>query len=72
MSEIATSPQARRRKLVVGLAVGGGLLLLAGANWHLVHVAISSQPDCVPHLRRGEGEGRPGAYSAARSACQSR
>ena len=72
MSEVATSAQGRRRKLVVGLAVGGGLLLLAGANWHLVHVAISSQPDCVPHLRQGQGEGRPGAYSAARSVCQSR
>ena len=60
MSGIATSPRARRRKLAIGLAVGAGLLLLAGSNWHLVHVAISSQPDCVPHLRQGEGEGRPG------------
>lgn len=72
MSEIANSQRVRRGRLAIGLAIGGGLLLLAGANWHLVHVAISSQPDCVPHLRQGEGEGRPGAYSAARSACQSR
>lgn len=72
MTAAATDRRARRRKLAIGLAVGGGLLLLAGANWHLVHVAISSQPDCVPHLRQGEGEGRAGAYSAARSACQSR
>lgn len=72
MTEIAANSRARRRKLAIGLGVAGGLLLLAGANWHLVHVAILSQPDCVAHLRQGEGEGRPGVYSAARSACQPR
>ena len=29
----------------------GGLLLLAGANAHLVYVAVTSQPDCVAHVR---------------------
>lgn len=59
---------AGRQKLAIGLAVGAGLALLVGANWHLVHVAVTSQPDCVAHLRQGEA-GTAGAYSAARSAC---
>lgn len=59
------SRSAGRQKLAIGLAVGAGLALLLGANWHLVHVALTSQPDCVAHLRQGEA----GGYSAARSAC---
>lgn len=34
------------------------------ANAHLVYVAVTSQPDCVPH-QKGEG----GGYQAAKSAC---
>lgn len=52
----------------IGLLVGGGLLLVAGANAHLVYVAMTSQPDCVPHLRHG-GDARPGQFSVAKSAC---
>ena len=37
------------------VAVGAGLLLLLIANAHLVYVAITSQPDCVAHVRQGEG-----------------
>jgi hypothetical protein len=50
----------------------GIALALAGfgaANWHLVHVAMSSQPDCVAHLRSGDGEAAHGLYSAATSSC---
>ena len=52
---------------VVSLTLAGafvGLLLIANA--HLVYVAISSQPDCVPHektMREG------GDFRAARSSC---
>lgn len=67
MSEAANTPAAGRTRLIVSLAVAAGLLLLLGANWHLVYVAFTSQPDCVAHLKQGES--RPGGFSAARSAC---
>jgi hypothetical protein len=42
--------------------------MLAVANFHLVYVATTTQPDCVPHVKPGES--RPGtAFSAARSVC---
>lgn len=42
-------------------------LLVLLANAHFVYVAVSTEPDCVPHLKdRG---GSPGAYRAAKSAC---
>lgn len=40
---------------------------LAAANAHLVQVAVSSQPDCVPHLKLPNDSS--GAYRAAKSAC---
>ena len=43
-----------------------GVLLVAAANAHLVYVAVSSQPECVKHLK-SVGEG--GRYRAAKSAC---
>ena len=48
------------------LMVGVGLAVLVGANAHLVYVAVTSQPDCVPHTRPA-GEAQP--YAAAGSAC---
>ncbi|WP_020694481.1 hypothetical protein [Reyranella massiliensis] len=53
----------------IGLLVGAGLLVLAGANTHLVWVAVTSQPDCVDHVKRGEQGARSGSFTAARSAC---
>ncbi len=53
------------RARTLWLAVAAGLLLVAGANAHLVYVAVTSQPACVAHLRAGEA----GGLSAARSAC---
>lgn len=43
-----------------------GVLLLAAANAHLVYVAVSSQPECVDHLKNVGDDGR---YRAAKSAC---
>jgi hypothetical protein len=57
---------ALRTKLIVGLAVFAGLMLLAAANTHLVYVAFTSQPDCVSHLK---APGEAGTYRAADSAC---
>ncbi|MCW3473184.1 hypothetical protein [Limobrevibacterium gyesilva] len=56
-------------KLVVGLSIGFGLLGLGFANAHLVYVAVTSQPDCVAHLKeRGDRAGQA-MFRAARSAC---
>ncbi len=48
------------------IAVGVGLLVFVAANIHLVYVAVTSQPACVPHLKdAAEGSG----FRAAKSAC---
>lgn len=51
-------------RLLALLIAGAGLLV--AANAHLVYVALTSQPDCVPHAKAAD-EG--GTYRAARSAC---
>lgn len=53
-------------RMLAWILVPAGLLLVLGANAHLVYVAFQSQPDCVAHAR-APGEG--GNYSAAKSAC---
>jgi hypothetical protein len=68
MSRASAMP-ASRRKAALWLLVGLGLLLLVAANGHLVYVAITSQPDCVAHVRHGEGSGTQDRFSAARSSC---
>ncbi|UDF31783.1 UNVERIFIED_ORG: hypothetical protein LHK14_22330 (plasmid) [Roseateles sp. XES5] len=65
MSATASRPRLNWR-LVSFLLVGAGALLFVGANVHLVHVALSSQPGCVEHLKT---EGQDGAYRAAGSSC---
>lgn len=69
MSAKATTMRNDRRW--IWLLVGAGLALVIGANWHLVHVAVTSQPDCVAHVRGGAG-GAAGAFSAAQSSCTPR
>ena len=59
---------ASKRKAVICLAVALGLLVLFAANGHLVYVAMTSQPDCVDHVRQGDAHGQS-RFSAARSAC---
>jgi len=54
-------------RAVIGLSVLAALLLLAGANAHLIYVAVMSQPDCVDHVRKGDAE--KGSFRAAKSAC---
>jgi hypothetical protein len=66
------SLNAPRRKVTIWLLVGLGLLLVALANGHLVYVAMSSQPDCVAHVRQGESSGAKDSFSAARSSCSPR
>ena len=61
-----------KRRIACAVLVAGGLLLVAAANWHLVHVAVRSQPDCVAHVRLGEATGGAGMLGAASSACTPR
>jgi hypothetical protein len=61
-----------RTRTILWLAVGAGLLLVLIANSHLVYMAVVSQPDCVAHVRQGEGSARDGRFSAARSSCTPR
>ncbi len=60
---------ARRppRKAIVFAVVALVLAVFIGANAHLVYVAFTSQPDCVPHAKEVGAEGAP--LRAARSAC---
>ena len=53
----------------IGLLVAAGLLLLIGANAHLVYVAVTSQPACVAHVKLGQSTATSGSFSAAKSAC---
>jgi hypothetical protein len=60
----------RKRPIAIAALVATGLLLVVAANWHLVYVAISSQPDCVAHVRPSQGtEGL--RFGAAVSSCAS-
>lgn len=56
-----------RQKAAIWIAAGLGVALLFAANAHLVYVAVTSQPECVAHVRQGEGNGNN--LSAAKSAC---
>jgi hypothetical protein len=56
----------RRRTWLAWVLVSAGVLLVVGANAHLLYVAVRSQPDCVEKLKApGEGQG----HRAAKSAC---
>ena len=57
---------ARSMAWLAWVLVPAALLLVAGANAHLIYVAIKSQPDCVEHAKAAS-EGR--GYRAAKSAC---
>jgi hypothetical protein len=70
MSDTGAAIVQFRTRVVVWAAIGAGLLLLANA--HLVYTAVMSQPDCVAHIRQGEGASKDGKFSAARSSCTPR
>jgi hypothetical protein len=72
MSATGAATRQIRTKVVVWAAVGAGLLLLLIANSHLVYMAVTSQPECVAHVRQGEGSAKDGKFSAARSSCTPR
>lgn len=51
-------------RLCAAVLAGLCVAVFVAANAHLIYVAVTSQPDCVPH-QKGEG----GLYQAAKSAC---
>ncbi|MBX3088330.1 MAG: hypothetical protein KF742_07550 [Cryobacterium sp.] len=59
-----------RQRTTIWIFVAAGITLLVAANAHLVYVAATSQPECVEHLRIGEGSAQQ--FSAAKSSCSSR
>ena len=68
MSGAAHRPATRRRwRLAAAGIAAAAVLLLIGANAHLVYVALASQPDCVAHAKTPDGKGT--SYRAARSSC---
>ena len=72
MSNTGAALGQYRTRAVVWIAIGAGLLLVLIANSHLVYMAAVSQPDCVAHIRQGEGASKDGKFSAARSSCTPR
>ena len=52
------------------LSIGAPLVLLVAANAHLVYVAMTSQPDCVAHLRSNDNPTAATQFRAAKSSCK--
>lgn len=69
MSAAAPMKRFLSGRATIWLIVAAGLLLVIGANAHLVYVAATSQPECVAHVRPGDGDAQDGSFSAAQSAC---
>lgn len=53
--------------LIIAVAVAVGIVGFLGANLHLAYVAMTTQPDCVPHAKAPVST--PGVYRAAKSSC---
>lgn len=60
---------ARRASWPILLLVVAGVTLVIVANGHLVYVAVTSQPACVPHVRSAAENGARGLFGAAKPAC---
>ncbi|MDI3561878.1 hypothetical protein OWC48_15810 [Bradyrhizobium sp. Arg816] len=70
MNAFAVSQQRKGRAAIwLWLLVACGLAFVVVANAHLVYVAVTSQPECVSHLRRDETGHTTGPYRAAQSSC---
>lgn len=63
---VASGPRAVKwRRMAIAIAAAG-VLLFAGANVHLVYVAVVSQPDCALPAK---GSGETVKFQAAKPAC---
>lgn len=66
----AATQQPMKSRTLLWLAIGAGLALLFAANAHLVYVAMTSQPDCVAHLRSNDNPNAAAQFRAAKSSCK--
>jgi len=57
----------RQRRLLIGALIVAGVLLLALAHAHLVYVAVTSEPECVPHPTATDETST--SFRAAKPAC---
>ncbi|MDA0704591.1 MAG: hypothetical protein O3A96_15355 [Proteobacteria bacterium] len=64
--EQMAKPRSKRLALVWAL-VAAGITVFVVANAHLAYVAVSSQPDCVAHLKAPSSDAN--TFRAAKSAC---
>ena len=62
-----SEPRLWKGRGLTYLLILTGILLVVGANAHLLYAALDSQPDCVAHVKVGHGQA--GAFGAAKSAC---
>ena len=72
MSESAISHKQPRPRTTIRLwllIVAVLAAIIVAANAHLIYVANTSQPACVAHLTRGNGDATRGLFSAAQSSC---
>jgi hypothetical protein len=69
MSSTLAIREGRRSRTTIWWLVAAGLLLVIGANAHLLYVATTSAPGCVAHVGPGESGGQGGTLSAADSSC---
>ena len=56
-----------RTRILVWTGVAAGLLVFTLANVHFVYVAVTTQPECVAHLKAPDPGA--GAFRAATSSC---
>jgi hypothetical protein len=56
------------RKFFIWVAALATAVVLI-ANAHLIYVAATSEPACMPHVRNGEPAPSPGRFSAATTSC---
>ena len=67
MSDSDALRLGRRGRWTLALIGAGLVTVMAAANAHLVYVATTSQPACVPHLKAPDENGI--AFRAAKPAC---
>jgi hypothetical protein len=68
VSRAGERPLGRRGRWTLAGIAAGIVALLAVANVHLVTVALSSDPGCIPHQTE-RGDAGAGTLRAARSDC---
>lgn len=69
MTPVTTHAKYSAIRPLTKLLIGFGVVLLVAANGHLLYVAMTSQPDCVDHVRGGQTNENSAGFSAAKSSC---